>query len=55
MKVNDTLRMSADDWDERNFPRPSEQDFDRVVERAVSRRGFMGGVLAFGSGAAVMR
>ena len=46
--------MSADDWDEVNFPRPEENDFDRVVERAVSRRGFLGGVLAFGSGAAVM-
>ncbi|MEM8740472.1 MAG: PhoX family phosphatase [Pseudomonadota bacterium] len=46
--------LSADDWDELNFPRPDEQDFDRVVERAISRRGFLGGVVAFGSGAAVM-
>ncbi len=49
-----TARMSADDWDEVNFPRPESHDFDAVVERAISRRGFMGGVLAFGSGAAVM-
>jgi secreted PhoX family phosphatase len=54
MKDVDTTKMSADDWDELNFPRPEVQDFDRVVERAISRRGFMGGVLAFGSGAAVM-
>ncbi|MDR9395721.1 MAG: PhoX family phosphatase [Roseovarius sp.] len=54
MKDNDLNSMSADDWDELNFPRPKEQDFDRVVERAVSRRGFLSGVLAFGSGAAVM-
>lgn len=54
MKNNDLNSMSADDWDELNFPRPKEQDFDRVVERAVSRRGFLSGVLAFGSGAAVM-
>lgn len=54
MKDKNTLKMSADEWDEINFPRPREQDFDRVVERAVSRRGFLGGVLAFGSGAAVM-
>lgn len=47
------VRLSADDWDERNFPRPEVQDFDRVVERAISRRGFLGGALAFGSGAAV--
>ena len=46
--------LSADEWDELNFPRPLVQDFDRVVERAISRRGFLGGVLAFGSGAAVM-
>jgi secreted PhoX family phosphatase len=54
MKDVDTTKMSADDWDELNFPRPEVHDFDRVVERAISRRGFLGGVLAFGSGAAVM-
>jgi secreted PhoX family phosphatase len=54
MKDIDTKHMSADEWDEINFPRPEVQDFDRVVERAISRRGFLGGVLAFGSGAAVM-
>jgi hypothetical protein len=54
MKDVDTKKLSADDWDELNFPRPTVQDFDRVVDRALSRRGFMGGVLAFGSGAAVM-
>ena len=47
-------RPTFDDWDEINFPRPQENEFDRVVERAISRRGFLGGVLAFGSGAAVM-
>ncbi len=46
--------MSPDDWDEMNFPRPETQGFDAVVEAAISRRGFMGGTLAFGSGAAVM-
>lgn len=46
--------LSFDDWDEVHFPRPVENDFDAVVERAISRRGFLGGVLAFGSGAAVM-
>lgn len=49
-----TPAHSADEWDELNFPRPTEQEFDRVVERAISRRGFLGGALAFGSGAAVM-
>lgn len=54
MKFIDKTRLSADDWDEVTFPRPSEQEFDRVVERAISRRGFLSGVVAFGSGAAVM-
>ena len=47
-------KLSFDDWDEQNFPRETEQDFDRVVESAISRRGFLTGILAFGSGAAVM-
>lgn len=46
--------LSADEWDAQNFPRPTEQEFDRVVEDAISRRGFLGGALAFGSCAAVM-
>ena len=49
-----TRDLSADAWDELHFPRPEVQDFDRVVDRAISRRGFLGGALAFGSGAAVM-
>lgn len=49
-----TAELSADDWDEINFPRPETHDFDDVVERAISRRGFLGGAVAFGSGAAVM-
>ena len=52
-KINNH-ELSFDDWDEQNFPRPEIQDFDHVVERAISRRGFLSGVLAFGSGAAVM-
>ena len=50
----DMTDLTADAWDEVNFPRPEENGFDRVVERAISRRGFLGGVLAFGSGAAAM-
>ncbi len=45
--------LSWDDFDEHRDPRPVENQFDAVVERAVSRRGFLGGALAFGSGAAV--
>ena len=54
MKDLDQHEMSPDDWDEMNFPRPDVQGFDDVVEAAISRRGFMGCVRAFGSGAAVM-
>ncbi|MDJ0820611.1 MAG: PhoX family phosphatase [Paracoccaceae bacterium] len=54
MKDIDKVTLSADDWDELTFPRAEENDFDGVVERAISRRGFLGGVLAFGSGAAAM-
>ncbi len=54
MKDIDLSELSADDWDELNDPRPNENEFDQVVEEAISRRGFLGGVVAFGSGAAVM-
>lgn len=54
MTETDLTRLSADDWDEMTNPRPDTCDFDRVVEAALSRRGFMSGLLAFGSGAAAM-
>ncbi|MEM7238885.1 MAG: PhoX family phosphatase [Pseudomonadota bacterium] len=53
MKPIDTIDVSFDAFDEIVNPRPEESDFDRVVEAAVSRRGFLGGVLAFGSFAAL--
>ncbi|MGR3570610.1 PhoX family protein [Brevirhabdus sp.] len=52
MDIKKTVDLSWDDFDELRDPRPAENDFDAVVERAVSRRGFLGGALAFGSGAA---
>ncbi|MCA0906673.1 PhoX family phosphatase [Ruegeria marisrubri] len=51
--MKDDHTLSFDEYDEIISPRPEECDFDRVVERAMSRRGFMGGVLAMGSFAAV--
>ncbi|MXN65357.1 DUF839 domain-containing protein [Stappia sp. GBMRC 2046] len=54
MDKSEIQDLSWDEWDELQDPRPEETGFDRVVEAAMSRRGFMGGVLAFGSGAAVM-
>ncbi|MDD9733532.1 PhoX family phosphatase [Mameliella sp. AT18] len=53
MKKSDIVDLSWDDFDEMRDPRPAQTDFDAVVERAISRRGFLGGALAFGSGAAV--
>jgi uncharacterized protein len=46
--------MNWDAFDECQRPAPEVVGFDRVVEAALSRRGFLGGVLAFGSGAAAM-
>jgi len=53
MKDTPLHRLSFDEIDEIRNPRPEEQEFDRVVARAISRRGFLG-VLALGSGAAAM-
>ncbi|MEN0086955.1 MAG: PhoX family phosphatase [Pseudomonadota bacterium] len=54
MDIVETEHLSWDEWDELQSPRAEETGFDAVVERAVSRRGFLAGVLAIGSGAAVM-
>ncbi|MCC4242807.1 PhoX family protein [Stappia indica] len=45
--------FSFDAFDEARRPGPQATGFDQVVERALSRRGFLG-VLAYGSGAAAM-
>ena len=54
MRDDATDHLSWDDWDELHRPAPETTDFDRVVATAMSRRGFLGRVMAFGSGAAVM-
>ncbi|WP_321363328.1 PhoX family phosphatase [uncultured Celeribacter sp.] len=54
MKDQDITDLSWDDFDEMRDPRPNTNEFDAVVERAISRRGFLGGALAFGSGALAM-
>ncbi|APZ51582.1 PhoX family protein [Salipiger abyssi] len=53
MDIKKTVDLSWDEFDELRDPRPDANGFDAVVERAISRRGFLGGALAFGSGAAV--
>ncbi|WP_341368305.1 PhoX family phosphatase [Yoonia sp. BS5-3] len=54
MNDRDTSHLSWDEWDELQRPAPENIDFDRVVDEALTRRGFLSGVVAFGSGAAVM-
>ncbi|HCE72336.1 MAG TPA: transcriptional initiation protein Tat, partial [Ruegeria sp.] len=51
MKNDRTLTF--DEFDEAVNPRPEDCDFDQVVEEALSRRGFLGGVLAMGGFAAL--
>lgn len=50
----DLTKLSWDERDEIVSPPPAVTDFDRVVEAAISRRGFLGGLLVFGSGAAAL-
>lgn len=46
--------LSFDDWDELQSPPPAVTDFDGVVERAMSRRGFLGGLAMLGGTAALL-
>jgi hypothetical protein len=43
-------RLSFDAADEIRNPPPAVTEFDRVVDTALSRRGFLGGVMTFGLG-----
>ena len=52
-KLTPVGELSFDEFDEVHYPRPLETDFGRLVERAVSRRGFLGGGIAFGAAAFV--
>ncbi|KAB7613313.1 PhoX family phosphatase [Amylibacter sp. SFDW26] len=46
--------LSFDEFDEINSPRTEDPQFDAVVDAAISRRGFLSGVLTFGAGTFVM-
>jgi hypothetical protein len=54
MKDEHRKPMSFDARDEKVRPAPETVDFDRIVEASFSRRRFLGGVVAFGSGAAAL-
>jgi len=45
--------ISFDDYDELINPKPEENDFDRILEVALTRRGLLKGVMAVGSVAAL--
>ena len=51
--MKDYDELSANDFDESINPPPQETDFDRIIERAMSRRDALKGILAFGSVAAL--
>ncbi len=49
-----TTDLSFDAFDEERTPPPAETDFNRIVDRAMSRRGFLGSTIAFGTTAFVL-
>ncbi|MBL8561622.1 MAG: PhoX family phosphatase [Gemmobacter sp.] len=49
-----TDRFSFDEFDEARSARPETTDFDRIVAKGLSRRGFLTGLVALGSAASVM-
>ena len=53
-KTMEASDLSFDEWDDVHSPRPEVCDFDVIVEKALSRRGFLGGVAAFGATAFLM-
>ncbi|WRQ45412.1 PhoX family phosphatase [Rhodobacterales bacterium FZCC0083] len=49
LSTDELHNLSFDAFDEAINPRSDWHDFDAVVEDAISRRGFLGGVIAMGS------
>jgi len=54
VKDVDYTEMSFDEFDEAVNPPPERIEFDEIVEEALSRRGFLGGVMSFGAGSFVL-
>jgi len=54
VKDTDYTEMSFDEFDEAVNPPPEAIEFDEIVEAALSRRGFLGGVMSFGAGSFIL-
>ena len=52
-KLTPVNELSCEEFDEIHHPRPMETDFGRLVEREISRRGFLGAGITFGAAAFV--
>ena len=53
-RTDPACELSFDEFDEVHHPRPAETGFGALAEKALSRRGFLGGGAAFGAAAFVM-
>lgn len=47
-------KISFDDFDEIYHPRPEETDFNKIIQKKLSRRSFIGGSIALGTSAFIM-
>ncbi len=54
MKKESQSDISFNDFDDINYPRPEETDFDKLADHAMSRRRFIGRGVAFGATALVL-
>src|SRR5690606_14388305 len=51
MSAEKNDRLSFDDFDEANYPRRETTDFERITDRVLSRRRFLGGSAKLGAAA----
>ncbi|MCZ4282554.1 PhoX family phosphatase [Kiloniella laminariae] len=54
MTNKDRKQISFDDFDELHNPGPEQTDFEQIVDKAISRRGFLGAGLGLGAAAFVL-
>ena len=54
MTDTSSTELSFDEFDEQINPGPEVTEFDQIVDRAMSRRGFLGRGIALGTAAFVM-